>query len=143
MKETRRILTLTLKIFLPATLVLAGSSPVATQSSAEAPDPQTTTKETSVPSASAILTALDEESRNNALIELEAFGPAASSWPLPDATEVAALWNDGHYDQALQTLHQLESAGSHFVAAIQWREPIVSIQRKPGRLHLEAVVDDE
>ncbi len=145
MKKARSLLTSTLVILvsLASGVIASDFAPMGDETSigdqpataregspADAADHQSVSKAAPARSAAAILAALDEAGRNNSVIELEASGPATASWPLPDATEVAALWNEGHFDQALRTLEQLEATGLHFVPAISWREPIVSSQRK-------------
>ncbi|MCP4898402.1 MAG: hypothetical protein GY906_15620 [bacterium] len=132
----RLVLTFTLVAGLPLTaggasppLVAEGDKAISL-ANIEKADDLAVAKTASVPRASTILAELDEVQRSNAIIDLEHTTQSSASWPLQSESEVSALWNNGHYDQALHALEQLEWGGSNFVPGITWKEPIKSKQKR-------------
>ena len=141
MKANCHILILTLTVVITAGLGAAASELEALGENTP-PQTETTGKGTPVegrnlgdhrkgataPSALTILAALDEAGRNNAFIELEATRSDSVPFGLPGPADVAALWNEGRFNEALLALQQLDSAGFSYIPAISWKVPIVSEQ---------------
>lgn len=71
---------------------------------------------------------LDVEQRANAEIEIE-LARTASPEERDTALEIAALWNGGSYESALELLQALEEAGAPLGLGIAWRVPLVDGQR--------------
>ncbi|MDY7109661.1 MAG: GEVED domain-containing protein [Planctomycetota bacterium] len=69
------------------------------------------------------LAALDGSERKNAVLDIE-LGAGAIAPDKANAARIAALWNNGSCDEAIEILRALEAGGLPVAVGVSWKEPV-------------------